>query len=127
VAAPVVNFTAASTPDADPTNPPFKVSREPGKTELTYEWEITFTGKIGFWQERLGGSSRIGGTRLRSLGVVTGLGLRCGHPEARILGATSSPQSRNRSLDIEGDLPSEGDYRFGVDALNHTDEWSATT
>lgn len=127
MAAPVVNFTAASTPDAVSGSAPYKVSRDTAKDDLTYTWEITFTGTLRYWQERVEGSLRTQGTRLRNLGVVCGLGNRCGEASSMPLGATSSPQSRNRSLDIDGYLASDGDYRFGVDALNDAGQWSSTS
>lgn len=127
MAAPVVTFSSVSTPDAVTGSAPFKVSRDTAKDDLTYTWAITFTGTLRFWQERIGGSLRTNGTRIRSLGVVCGLGIRCGHPDAKLLGATSSPQGRNRTFDIDAYLASDGDYRFGVDALNAAGEWSSTS
>jgi hypothetical protein len=130
---PVVNFTAASTPDAVSGSAPYKVSRDTAKDDLTYTWQITFTGTLRYWQERVGGALRTQGTKLRHLGVVCGLGNRCGETGSMPLATTSSPQSSSRTVDIDGYLATDGDYRFGVDALvtvggpESAAEWTATT
>lgn len=125
MAAPVANFTAVTTGDAAPTTAPHRISRQATKNELDFTWQVTFDGKLRYWQERLGGSLRTNGTQRRHLGVVCGLGNRCGAQGSRALGATTTIEESDTVTDSE--LATEGDYRFGVDALDASGLWSSTS
>lgn len=125
MAAPVVDFTAFSTTDAAPTVAPHKVSRIEGKDDITYTWEA-INGTILYWQESIGGSTRATRSRrLAHLGVVCGLGNRCGMAGSRPL-AAATPVTESNTRDSDDFLPGEADgsHEFYVDALN-ADGWSS--
>jgi hypothetical protein len=130
MAVPVVNFTSAETDDAAPTAAPYRISRLAAKDDLDFTWEITFDATVRYWQERLGGSLRTNGTKVRRhLGAVCGLGNRCGAAGTMPLAidVADSPYAEGDTYnDMDADMASAGTYRFGVDALNDSG-WSALT
>lgn len=120
MAAPVATVTAA----------PLRVSRNPSKNDVVMDFDLAWTdGPLRYWQTRFGGTLRTNGTRLDHLGIVCGLGNRCGMPGAMPLGIAGSTidYPDNALADIDDLMPSDGDYRLGVDTLDNNSAWSATT
>lgn len=123
MAVPTVSFTDIATQDAAPNDAPYRVSRHPSKNDLDFSWEITFDGVLRYWQERLGGDTRLDGVRRRHLGVVCGLENLCGATGSIPLGAMATQTETDTYADIDDAMPTEGTYNFYADALNG-DGWS---
>jgi hypothetical protein len=66
-----------STPDADPTVAPFKLSSKTGKRTLSVTVKAGGNFTLRYWALRLGGTNFLNGTLLASRGAKCGISL-CG-------------------------------------------------
>lgn len=118
-----VSIDSVTTEDAAPTTAPHRISNKTGKDLVTLKFTPTTTdaSAIRAWIVRFGGTSRLTGTRLAGLGMVTGL-WRCGLD--RPLSIASGFQVTLPEL--YGQLPStaDGAYTVNVYAMNDTQGWN---
>lgn len=132
MAAPTATITA-NFPDAVPGTAPNKISAL--RQEIALMWSVVFTGNLGAFQVRVGGTSnRLTGKIVASRGAVCGVtrlrefnydGTNYPRPMQRATSPFSqgSPGIAFYDMYLYAAPLGEGDYRLSVEAAND-DGWS---
>lgn len=103
------------TEDADPANPPYRISAKPSKDLLSYKVKVAATGTIRAIRSRFEALNRNSGQLLFRRGMVCGSGDRCGTPDARSL-LVASPFTTPTITIAEADIAFEPDGEYEVEA-----------
>lgn len=118
-----VSIDSVTTGDAAPTVAPHRISNKATKNLVTLKFTPTTTNgsAIRAWIVRFGGSTRLNGTRLAGLGMVTGMWL-CGVD--RPLSIASGFQVTVPELYAQLPSSADGTYRLNVFAMNDAQGWN---